>query len=491
MKFDLDKLISKEDISYEESISREPHNISTWLSYYNFKINALFDNRLFILYRAVSVVPDSKELWKNLLELILQEGHDIHPNSIKKIFENCLIHLRKDKSIWIEYLRYLESQQQSYDITKIRRKFNECLQNLPIQEHRDIWPMYLEFAEKVGGLTGAKIYLKYMEYLDPSVIKGEISGEMNLIEIIEKIREFGDIQESRKLYQKILDNPNEYLNLPNSIVQSIFEYVDILIKEPPRDDAFEDVIERFMIDYPDQLGKLYIKLIEFFKKRNNIAKIRHYYNKGIKQCKTLSDFVLIYDSYLEFEEDQLIKLAEKDPELNLLLYFMDEFEELINNRKMLINDTLLRQNINDLDAWFARFDLVKDDLNKLIQTLTEAIRSINPLKVTSVKDHKLCQVWQKYIDIYASRQDFKTSNLIYSKAVLSQFKHPDELADLYISWCEMLLGCEEFPENQALEILQDVLNKEYDENNKTVQNKVIKSRKLREFYDDLIESFKL
>lgn len=330
-----------------------------------------------------------------------------------------------------------------------------------------------------------------MEYLDPSVIKGEISGEMNLIEIIEKIREFGDIQESRKLYQKILDNPNEYLNLPNSIVQSIFEYVDILIKEPPRDDAFEDVIERFMIDYPDQLGKLYIKLIEFFKKRNNIAKIRHYYNKGIKQCKTLSDFVLIYDSYLEFEEDQLIKLAEKDPELNLLLYFMDEFEELINNRKMLINDTLLRQNINDLDAWFARFDLVKDDLNKLIQTLTEAIRSINPLKVTSVKDHKLCQVWQKYIDIYASRQDFKTSNLIYSKAVLSQFKHPDELADLYISWCEMLLGCEEFPENQALEILQDVLNKEYDENNKTVQNKVIKSRKLREFYDDLIESFKL
>ena len=84
MKFDLDKLISKEDISYEESISREPHNISTWLSYYNFKINALFDNRLFILYRAVSVVPDSKELWKNLLELILQEGHDIHPNSIKK-----------------------------------------------------------------------------------------------------------------------------------------------------------------------------------------------------------------------------------------------------------------------------------------------------------------------------------------------------------------------------------------------------------------------
>lgn len=108
-----------------------------------------------------------------------------------------------------------------------------------------------------------------------------------------------------------------------------------------------------------------------------------------------------------------------------------------------------------------------------------------------MKDHKLCQVWQKYIDIYASRQDFKTSNLIYSKAVLSQFKHPDELADLYISWCEMLLGCEEFPENQALEILQDVLNKEYDENNKTVQNKVIKSRKLREFYDDLIESFKL
>ena len=37
MTLNLDKLIADEDISYEESISKDPTNISTWISYYNFK----------------------------------------------------------------------------------------------------------------------------------------------------------------------------------------------------------------------------------------------------------------------------------------------------------------------------------------------------------------------------------------------------------------------------------------------------------------------
>lgn len=494
MEFDLNKLISKEDISYEESISRDPNDVSTWISYYKFKINSLLENKLFIAFRAVKAIPNSKKLWENLIELILQEPN-IHPNSVNEVFENCLINLRKEKSIWLQYIQYLKSQQ-SYDITKIRRTFNQCLQNLPIIEHKDIWPIYLEFADFIGGLTGVKIYLKYKDYLDPSALKGEVPNEMNLNNIIDKLREFGDIIESRKLYQQILENSNEYLNLPKSIVQNLFEYIDILIELPPRDDdddddVFEDIIECAMIDYPDQLGRLYLKVTEFFIKRNNIEKIRYYYNRGIKECKTLSDFVLIYDKYLEFEENQLIEDSNKEIKLDILLFRMDRFEELIDKRKMLINDALLRQNINNLDTWFTRFELVKDDLNKLIQTLTDAIRSINPLKVTTVKDYKLSQIWEKYIDIYASRKDYKTADIIYSKAVLSQFKDPDELAELYINWSEMLLGCDEFPENQAIEILQDLLEKQYDENNKTVQNKVIKSKKLREFYNDLIESFKL
>ncbi|RCK55729.1 Pre-mRNA-splicing factor SYF1 [Candida viswanathii] len=488
MGYELDKLISKEDESYEESISKDPHDSLTWLSYYKFKVNSLFDTKLCILYRAVHAAPKSKELWGYLIELVLEAS--AHPDSVIKVFEKSLVHLPKDKSIWMQYLQYL-LEQQPHSITKIRRTFNECLRNLPIADHKDIWPMYLEFADHVGGPTGVKTYLKYMEYLDPSVVKGETSGGMNLTEVIEKLREFGDVKEVTKLYKKIIDHPNDYLNLPSSIVQNLFEYIDLLIETPPRDDVFEGVIARAIIDYPDQLGRLYIKLTDFFKKQNNIEKVRHYYNKGISECVTLQDFVLIYDSYLEFEEGQLVKLTEKDPEAEILPAYMDEFESLIDGRRMLINDTLLRQNINNLDAWFARFELVKGDLNKLIKTLTEAIQSINPLKVTTVKDHKLSEIWGRYIEIYASRQDYKTANLIYSKAVLSQYEHPDELADLYINWCEMLLGCDEFPETQPVEILKEVLEKHYDETNRSVQNKLIKSKKLQEFYNDLVESFKM
>ena len=99
---------------------------------------------------------------------------------------------------------------------------------------------------------------------------------------------------------------------------------------------------------------------------------------------------MIYDSYLQFEENQVTEITEKvDPESDLGSLYLDDFEKLIDDRKILLNDMKLRQNINDLDTWFERFEIIEtqtpDDLNLLIQTLTQALKSINPLKVVTNK----------------------------------------------------------------------------------------------------------
>ena len=77
----------------------------------------------------------------------------------------------------------------------------------------------------------------------------------------------------------------------------------------------------------------------------------------------------------------------------------------------------LRQNINDLDTWFERFEIIEtqtpSDLNLLIQTLTQALKSINPLKVVTTNNSKLSGIWLKYVDIYSSRGDFQTADLIF------------------------------------------------------------------------------
>ena len=102
---------------------------------------------------------------------------------------------------------------------------------------------------------------------------------------------------------------------------------------------------------------------------------------------------------------------------------------------------------------------------------------------TTAKNLKLSGIWLKYVDIYSSRGDFQTADLIFSKSVLSQYNDPDELAELYINWSEMILGCDKFPETKAIEILDDILYREYSDinytdNTKPVQQRIIKSIKL-------------
>ncbi|KAG7660476.1 uncharacterized protein J8A68_006014 [[Candida] subhashii] len=101
-------------------------------------------------------------------------------------------------------------------------------------QHKHIWPVYLECADFVGGLTAIKVYSKYLQYLGPQMLKGvkdhEGSGPSNSEDFIYKFIEFGASKEHNlKLCQLILSKPDDCLGLPKSPVQYLFEYIDILI----------------------------------------------------------------------------------------------------------------------------------------------------------------------------------------------------------------------------------------------------------------------
>lgn len=80
---------------------------------------------------------------------------------VNMVFERSLQLLNRAPILWIKYLEFLV-ETQPYEITLLRRKFNECLYNLPISQHHLIWPLYIRFADDVGGMTGVKVYLKYL-----------------------------------------------------------------------------------------------------------------------------------------------------------------------------------------------------------------------------------------------------------------------------------------------------------------------------------------
>ncbi|KAK6200955.1 Pre-mRNA-splicing factor SYF1 [Scheffersomyces amazonensis] len=522
--WELDRLIQKEDYAYEEEISKNPYELENWLHYYSIKCSRTttsFHNKVFILERAVQSLPKSVELWTIYLELvvgIVESVDSIQYKSqfilVNQLFNRALLLLYANEGIWIKYLKFLLDTQPN-ELTLIRRTFNKCLVNLPIKSHEVIWPLYLVFANSVGGLTGAKIYHKYLQYAEPPILKGLKSHpnpilNLTIEDILNKFIEFEDFNEINGIYANIINNPDQYISLNKTNLQFWLDYIDFLTDDKYRARVNDDHIEKLVLQgieqFPDQIGTFYIKLTNYYKSQpDKEDSARYFYDKGIKSCVTIQDFLLIYNAYINFEEtilDDLSETLELKPvneQLSKLLdYRCYYFEQLMDSRPILINDMMLRQDINNLDVWFDRFGIFKDDLNTKLQTYAQALRQINPFKAHSllgISAHKLSKIWIDYSEIYSSKDDYKTAELIFTKAIGSQFKHPDELADIYINWSEMLLKSDyEDADSRAIEVIKDGLlrsdaNVDYEDSSIDVHKRMHRSVKLWAFYLDLLEMF--
>lgn len=526
MAWVLEELITAADVPFETEISKNPDDLTIWLKYYKHKLTnpeVTFKQRIFILQRAVKQFPRSYKLW--YLYLMLLEEHFGKDKSvtiplISQSYQSSLILLNKSPILWANYLKFLVKNQLA-EVTLIRRTFNQALYNLPVSQHHIIWPDYIGFANEIGGKTAISVYLKFFQYLSPETLRG-IPGDqpksekdeifsMSIDQIVSKLIEFGDNKHVLLLMKEVLANINHYLPLSKSPVQLRLEFIDLLIENRglKLNTEYDKTIQTFILDgikrYKDQNGILHAKLIMFFIKTKNHDKVRYYCSQGLKTCTTMKDFTLLFDLYTEFEQSIVVdleSLIEKSPDDQKLIeeadFRMASIEKILDNRTLMINDMKLRQDVNNLDEWFNRieiFEVEHKNLRETLNTFVKALTSINPLKVISVSNkYTLSDFWIKYASIYAKSSDIRTASLIYSKAIKSQFKSPDELANIYISWSEMLLESGE--EASSIELIENVLSTipnqatdiEYDDASKSVQSRMHKSITLWQFYIDLLES---
>lgn len=527
-KWNIDEFVGEGEIEFERSIVKDPNSFEIWIQYYrHMSSQKSIRHRIFVLERAVVQFPRSYKIWLEYLELGLEvcEGlsykkHRDELQHMNGLFERSLQMLSKAPVIWIMYLQFL-MEKQKHEVTKIRRKFNECLYNLPITQHGMIWPLYIQFADMVGGITGVKIYQKYVQYATPESLNGvTVKGDIDITisEIITKIIQFGSWKEAQKLFDKYVKNSFDQLPSYKSSLEIWNEYIDSIMQcilESNKDinssdegsEYFENLVEDAIGLFPDQMGKYYLKLAEYYTLISDDAKVRHFYNLGIKKCSTVSDFVDIFDAYIAFEENILNQLGEKlqNEEIQEIQEVHEEFdfrmyvfEQLLESRPFLLNDMMLRIDINNLDEWFKRIELFeeKESLENVIGTCVKALTSVNPLKAYSASNNSeftLPKIWIKYSSIYSNLNDLQTAYIIYSKAVKSQFKSPDDLAELYISWAELLLNSEQ--ESKAIDIIENALVPPndgktylYKDSSTDIHLRLHKSIKLWSFYLDLLES---
>lgn len=524
----IEQLVDDEDIPYEEALSKDPDNFSSWSYYYRQKSSqpsCTFHNKVFILERAVRQFPRSYKMWIMYIELIVGEveGVDLTRDSrsymyVNKLFRRALKMLYKAPVLWERYLGFLVDNYIK-NTSDIKNTFTESLLCLPITQHHLIWPHYIRFADLVGGRTGAEIYGKYLQFASEESLAGidvnvANSGDsLTIDKVIRRLLEFGCFSEASKLFEKVVVHPERYLGLPISQIAVWKDFIDGVIEHLGEqkygfdlkgvDNFLETTISEGMKRFPDQMGYFITSVAKYFCHRGQKHRAHYFYDKGLKECVTVQDFTRIYDTMAEFEEawlDELnseLELHVKNADLIVELEMrMSLFEDLMDQRPFLLNSTLLRQDVNNLDEWFNRIKLFWDQNNiaQVLTTYASALVRVNPLKAHSISgkpENTLVNLWITYSDIYASQKDVRTADFILSKSVKSQFQSPEDLASLYIAWSQLFVKHANI--KKAIEIVEEVCMHDprgidYFDTNTSIFQRVYKSTKLWSYYLDLLES---
>ncbi len=486
-------LISDSDLPYEQQILRDPHSLNSWLRYIRHKQNKPITEQVFVYERACAQLGRSYKLWMMYLKLRMDHLNGINPayhlkefQKVNTCFDNALILLNKMPIIWIQYLKFLMLQP---DITKTRRTFNEALRALPLTQHDRIWPLFLDFADSVGGLTAALIWKRYVK-ITPE------ESEKYLHQLIKM--KFDDV--AAQVYLDILNNPDFVSKEGRSHFDLWIEFSDLLVRNAKKikNIPVEKIIRSGIEKYPDQKGRLFTRLATYYINKNDFEKSRDIFEEGLQTVLTVRDFTQIFDTYAEFEEsvisNKMEEIQSKDPkdvstDMNLDLDIrLSRFEQLMDRRLFLLNNVMLRQDPNNVVQWEKRAGLWGDNYEKVVKTYSDAVTTINPRKANG----KLFELWINYAKFYEKHDDLSNARIIFDKATKVPFTSPSDLTELYIAWAEMELRHDDI--DTATNVMEQATNGpkkshiDYFDDSLPAQARLHKNMKLWSFYIDLVES---
>ncbi|CAG8634968.1 6472_t:CDS:10 [Paraglomus brasilianum] len=482
------------DVPFEEEILRNPFTLKSWLRYIDHKLEKPLAQQIWIYERALKELPGSYKIWKRYLDLRMKHVEGLNPvryekeyQKVNNCFERALVLLHKMPSIWLEYCTFLMKQ---CIITKARRTFDRALRALPITQHPRIWEPYLKFARTVGGETAIRLYRRYLK-LEPNHVE----------EYIDLLLSLERYDEAAKRLAQVVNNDNFQSLHGKSNYQLWMELCDLVCKHPNEIKSLkvEPIIRSGIRRFTDQVGRLWNSLASYYIKLGHFEKARDVYEEGIKTVMTVRDFSQIFDAYAEFEESVMSAKMEEaservasgrnDPLADLEIDLrLARFEELMDRRPFLVNDVLLRQNPNNVHEWMKRVSLWKDNVEKVVETYSKAIQTINPKKAVG----KLHELWIAFASFYEEGGSLDDARTIFEKATKVNYKNVNDLATLWCEYAEMELRHNNY--QRALDIMARATtpprnpNVNFRDESLSVQLRVFKSLTLWSFYVDLEES---
>ncbi|KAG7384202.1 Pre-mRNA-splicing factor SYF1 [Phytophthora pseudosyringae] len=439
---------------YEEAAARQPFAVQTWTSYLRALGDAPLATRCQVYERSLQSLPRSFKLWKRYLD-------DVYESQVRgqrmdsplfaqlvALYERALAQLSTMPRLWLDYLNVLREMRV---VTARRHVFDRALRALPITQHHRIWTPFLAFVKQIGvPRTAVRVYRRYL-MLEPSK-RGEFVDYLVSVEHYE---------EASLQLVKLIETTQEKQTTTDRTPHSMWMQLCDMVSQHPTRVAksldVEAILRSGMARFSDEVGRLWCSLATYFVRLGMFESARDVYEEGIRTVVTVRDFSMIFDAYVKFieamltaemdlaaggddedddeEEDEVDHQAQVDRLLKV-------YEDVAERRPLLLNSVLLRQNPHNVREWEKRVELVKTDLQKVIRTFAEAVKTVDPVK----SGGRLPTLWIRFAKFYDEHGDLNNARAIFKKAVDIEFRSPQELAAVFCEWAELELRHENFDE---------------------------------------------
>ena len=374
-------------------------------------------------------------------------------------------------------------------MTLTRRTFDRALSALPLSQHENIWTLYIEYSQNMNiPYFTITLYNRYL-MLDPSQRNNFISYLISN-ELYEEATKQLAIELNQKGFNK--SNFEDWLLLCDICINHTIEASKVINPDT--------LIRAGISKFTDEVGRLWCKLANYYVNQGMFQKARDIYEEALDNVMSVRDFTIVFESFIKLEESLVTEMISNDSEEsnesnnetneetnNEIDYILNHLEYLTENRPILLNNVMLRQNSNNISYWMKRISIYQNNKNTNLQLITHinAIKTIDSMNCIG----KLSTIWFSLIKFYYLLNDLTNCRIVLNKAILVKYKTIDELVSIYCLWIEIELLTNN-PIN-ALLILRNIINENYHKKSNQTNNSynILKSVTLWNIYLDLEESF--
>ena len=490
--------------------------------------------RDFVGRRAVAALPRSYKLWKQHWEFIVRGAATAINTAatsttttsttntattglattvnrylwtaadVVACFERSLWTLEQFPRVWIDYLTYCKNNPGCVSVTQMRRTINRALQALPVTQHDKVWPVVLEWIHSATTNVNTNTNVSWQIPLETRI---RLLRRYTIFQPLYR-REFGDFLvqhgrwgEAAVQYQELLNQTGgtasrdeywqafttlctqhpvevEQAGVPwEDIVKAVLQQQQQQNQQGSSSSAINNTLEGGnMLE-----GILWTQWADSWIRRGSFDLARSVYEQGLQKVRTVRDFSLLYDAYLQFEEGLLqvvtdaLEGDEDEEEENVdsdnlpvddwdillegtktskladLELAMARAEHLTSRRPLLLNAVMLRQNPNNIEEWLKRSELYSqlDQPGQATAVLEEALRTVYaPLAINGAPSQLVVQLGK----LYEAKDILVAQNLMerICRQHTFQFSKPEDLAECWAFWIEMELRQESWDKALSL-----------------------------------------